>query len=395
MVVRRVYGWAKQQTHCFLFHTPVLQDDSLFTTSWFVPQPLVCAARTVIFAYCLGVLVTNLAINVVHGAGWNWAAYFTTLTYVGITMYFGVAAYNTAVALLVPRIPASWRQRLRMNRLQEGETELVATSAAVAAEPVREGEKGRVEAVDEMEEEIDAMAGEEIDGVEIDAIDNANEIVEVSSRASSIIYVDASRSKTMAEDHMEYERRTGVAQRSTAHQAALAAQWILYESFTCFAPLVTIVYWALLYPTSGGFAVLADVWMGVSMHAVNSVLMAVEVLALSRIPYALTHLSVLLTFMTLYLGLTYFMVAVYGFYVYPFFEARYFGGYIAIVCLLVVDIVAIIWVVMVLFHYWRDRAYPRWAAALKMRRNTGEQQTLQGPATIEASETVGCLPVEK
>ncbi|KAJ1801530.1 hypothetical protein LPJ59_000204 [Coemansia sp. RSA 2399] len=360
MVVRRVYGWAKQQTQCFLFHTPVLQDDSLFTTSWFVPQPLLCCARATIFAYCFGVLVTNLAVNVVHGAGWNWAAYFTTLTYVGITMYFGVAAYNTAVA---------WRAASKLPaEQQQQQQQWVGQNEALAVDE-KNGE------IDEMSlVSADDSASEVINAMPLPSV-GAGEIVEVASRRSSnsrrssVIYVDASGSKTMAEDHVEYEQAMSGAARqrdNTVHLVLLAAQWILYESFTCFAPLVTIMYWALLYPMSGGFALAADVWMGVSMHAVNSVLMGVEVLALSRIPYALTHLGVLLTFMTLYLGLTYFMVAVYGFYVYPFFEARYFGGYIAIVCLLVVDIIAIIWVAMVLLHYWRDRAYPRWAATLKM-----------------------------
>ncbi|KAJ1728025.1 hypothetical protein LPJ72_005657 [Coemansia sp. Benny D160-2] len=199
---------------------------------------------------------------------------------------------------------------------------------------------------------------------------------------SSIVYVDheaalagsgSGPGSAGIADQGEGERE------DTARKVLLASQWLLYESFTCFAPLVTIVYWALLYPTSDGFAAVADVWMGVSMHAVNTVLMAAEVLLLSRIPFNLMHLSVPLTFMTLYLGLVYFMVAVYGFYVYPFFEARYFGGYIAIVCLLVVNIVAIIWVALVLLHYWRDRAYPRWAAAFRMRRLEQALDPVQDP----------------
>ncbi|KAJ2556765.1 hypothetical protein EV175_001782 [Coemansia sp. RSA 1933] len=342
MAVDRVYGWAKQQTYCFLYHTPALQDDGLFTTSWFVPQPALCAARATVFAYSLGVLVANLAVNVEHGAGWNWAAYFTTLTYVGIAMYFGVAAYNTAIA---------WRQRRATER------------SSVAA--VQQLLIGANEEIDEGDR-LSMRSGQEIDS------SNSSDIVELASsisRRSSIVYVDALGDKAVTEDHAENGPDTGqiLRRRSTGHQALLAAQWILYESFTCFAPLVTIVYWALLYPMDGGFSGPADEWMGVSMHAINTVLMCVEVGVLSRIPYAMTHLAALLTFLTLYLGLTYFMVAVYGFYVYPFFEARYFGGYIAIVCLLVVNIVAIVWVVLLFFHYWRDRTYPQWAAALKMR----------------------------
>ncbi|KAJ2403048.1 hypothetical protein GGI23_000267 [Coemansia sp. RSA 2559] len=365
MVVRRVYGWAKQQTQCFLFHTPALQDDKLFTTSWFVPQPLLCCARATIFAYCLGVLATNLAVNVVHGAGWNWAAYFTTLTFMGITMYFGVAAYNTAAAWRASRLPAEQQQ-------QQQQQQRVGQNEALAADEKNAefDETPLASAGGNASETIAAMPLASAGAGEIVQVASSSSSRRSSSRCSSVIYVDAPGSKTIAEDHVEHEQAVGGAAQqrdSTTHRVLLAAQWILYESFTCFAPLVTIMYWALLFPMSGGFALAADVWMGASMHAINSVLMGVEVLALSRIPYALPHLGVLLAFLTLYLGLTYFMVAVYGFYVYPFFEARYFGGYIAVVCLLVVDIVAIIWVAMVMLHYWRDRAYPRWAAALKLR----------------------------
>ncbi|KAI9502684.1 hypothetical protein GGI25_003539 [Coemansia spiralis] len=325
MVVRRVCEWAKHQANSFLFDNPVLADP-VFTTSYFVPQPVLCLVRLVVFAYCLGVLVTNMVINIVHGAGWNWAAYFTTLTYVGITMYFGFAAYNTTRACVLKQL--------------------------VAREMVC-----RVDVPDSSQAIV------------------APEIVSVAtSRHSSVIYVNAQSSTeeklTDGEDQVAPEPPLLVPllpAKKLTRQLCLATQWLLYESFVCFAPLVTIVYWALLYPMSGGFAALDDVWMGVSMHAVNTILMALEVLVFARSPMVLGHINFLLTAMTLYLGLVYFMVLVYGFYVYPFFEARYFSGYIAIVCLLVVNIVGIIWVALFMVHYWRDRAFPKWSAAVRGR----------------------------
>ncbi|KAJ2701052.1 hypothetical protein H4R19_005434 [Coemansia spiralis] len=161
------------------------------------------------------------------------------------------------------------------------------------------------------------------------------------------------------------ERRAGVVGRraSTVHQLVLAAQWLLYESFICYAPLVTIVYWVLLYPTqTAEMATAVDWWMGVSMHAFNMVLMVLEVFVLARCPCHWRHFGPIAGFMVLYLGLVYFMVAVYGFYVYPFFQPRYFGGYIAVMCLLIVNIAAIIWTIQLMVHRLRDTLYPRWLA---------------------------------
>ncbi|KAJ1720765.1 hypothetical protein LPJ61_006122, partial [Coemansia biformis] len=141
----------------------------------------------------------------------------------------------------------------------------------------------------------------------------------------------------------------------------LAAQWILYESFTCYAPLVTIIYWALLYPTQTAVLdTLVDWWMGISMHAFNMVLMLFEVLVAARCPLKWTHFATIITIMGLYLGLVYFMVGVYDFYVYPFFEPRYFGGFIAIMCLLIINVVAVIWTILLIVHRLRDTLYPRW-----------------------------------
>ncbi|KAJ1876607.1 hypothetical protein LPJ57_004399 [Coemansia sp. RSA 486] len=148
---------------------------------------------------------------------------------------------------------------------------------------------------------------------------------------------------------------------SVLHQSSLATQWILYESFTCYAPLVTLIYWCLLYPSQEeGFVSGLDIWMGVSMHACNSVLMALEISVFARTRYKWPHIGVMYVFLVLYLVLVYFMVGVYDFYVYPFFDGRYFGGYVAVVCLLVMNVVAIIWVIMLMIHRLRDMLYPKW-----------------------------------
>ncbi|KAJ1934834.1 hypothetical protein FBU59_005569 [Linderina macrospora] len=152
----------------------------------------------------------------------------------------------------------------------------------------------------------------------------------------------------------------GVSKPSTAHQLSLAAQWLLYETFTCYAPLVSLIYWGFLYSSSGGFDEAIDTWMGTSMHATNTALMLLEVLLFSRCPYRWTHFAVVMGVLASYLVLVYFMVGVYDFYVYPFFDARFFGGYVAVICLLVVDVVGLVWVVLLMVHSWRDRKYPKW-----------------------------------
>ncbi|KAI7823416.1 hypothetical protein BX661DRAFT_186557 [Kickxella alabastrina] len=145
----------------------------------------------------------------------------------------------------------------------------------------------------------------------------------------------------MADEDTQYQRPASV-----AHQLSLASQWVLYETFTCYAPLVTLVYWCLLYPTQGGLDGVLDTWMGVSMHAINFLLMSLEVMVFARCRYRWTHFGMVVLCLVLYLALVYFMVV--------------FWGYVAVVCLLVVVVVAIIWVIMLMVHRWRDMAYPRW-----------------------------------
>lgn len=238
--MKRLLNW--YQTSPYLTD----QQDAVFVTSFWLPPLWVAVIRLTLFCYCATVLISNLTANVLHGAGWSWAAYFTTLTYFGICCYYGVAGYNSLRYLMC----------------------------------------------------------------------------------------------------------------SNSVKWMLALQWVLYELFTCFAPLVTLVYWAILYPSQGPFDSRIDMWMGVSMHGVNTLLMLLEVFVLSRCPYymdGLAHWLIAMAVLCLYLALVYLMVGVYGFYVYPFFETKYFGaGGVAAVCLLIADVVAVVWIIQCLVHRWRD-----------------------------------------
>ncbi|KAJ2162598.1 hypothetical protein IW139_005532 [Coemansia sp. RSA 353] len=292
----------RRRFYCFLFHNPELRDE-LFATSYVVPQRILAGIRSTLFIYCLAVLISNLAVNVAHGAGWNWAAYFTTLTFFGITLYYGFASYTT--------IAYAWKQQKIRT---DGAATLVDSESASQSPPLSDIGEG---------------------------------------------YIKNSMPREIAQTQPP----------SLAHQVALASQWILYESFTCFAPLVSLIYWALLFPTQNDILDSGlDTWMGVSMHALNSVLMLCEVGVFAKTPYRYSHFWILFVFLALYLGLAYFMVGVYGFYVYPFFDSRYFGGYIALICLLIIDIIAVVWVIMLMVHRLRDGLYPRWL--LKRQRST-------------------------
>ncbi|KAJ2390014.1 hypothetical protein H4S02_002076 [Coemansia sp. RSA 2611] len=306
----------RRRVLCFLFHNPVLNDE-LFATSYVVPQPLLAGIRGTLFVYCLAVLVSNLAANIAHGAGWNWGAYFTTLTFFGITLYYGFAAYSTIRYMRRQKQrQQTVRQTQQLMTVLDMEQQLATTSSLLA--------------------DIEELPGAE-----------------------------------SFESDDKHHRSPVAVERppSVVHQLALATQWILYESFTCFAPLVSLIYWALLFPTaSATLDTPLDAWMGVSMHALNTALMFAEVLVLAKTPYRASHFGVLFVFLALYLGLAYFMVGVYGFYVYPFFEPRYFGGFIALLCLLIVNIVAVVWVIMLMVHRLRDLLYPRWL--MKRQRST-------------------------
>ncbi|KAJ2003682.1 hypothetical protein GGI04_002883 [Coemansia thaxteri] len=330
----------------FLFDNECLRDE-YFATSYIVPQKALLGVRALVFVYCTAVLISNLAANIVHGAGWNWAAYFTTLTYSGITAYYGFAAYNTARHLARCRGRAHGRRRGGVaGRLISPPIPLppdqllllAAASGRVFGTPAALALRG---SSGDCERKLD------LDHVRL-TYPSAHQLRQHSGSD---------------EEALQWLLRSP--RKSARHQLSLAAQWILYELFTCYAPLVSLVYWAVLYPTQGGLDGAANTWMGVSMHGANTVLMGLEVFVFARCPYRWTHVSVVMGVLVAYLALVYLMVGVYDFYVYPFFESKYFGaGGVAVVCLLVADVVAIAWVVLLMVHRWRDSAYPRrWLAA--------------------------------
>ncbi|KAJ2237938.1 hypothetical protein GGF40_002956 [Coemansia sp. RSA 1286] len=406
----RLYTYGKTYTHRFLYHNPDYLRDELLVTSYFIPQRTLGITRLLVFIYCLVVLVANLVVNIVHGAGWSWAAYFTTLTFFGITLYYGIAAYNTlrykgsdtnrnrvnggdVGGLVISQpIPLTSEQRKafmedsRMSRfpgmvlsdpsistgggseISEYESDRGVDRVQLLSTEYHQG--GQPVVIDRAEgeqrpeiEEIQVFPGSCANSISRRINRNSNASVSISisimEDAAQDKQAEALRTYNTSDLHTAHEQQQQLP--SVLHQSSLATQWILYESFTCYAPLVTLIYWCLLYPSQEeGFISGLDIWMGVSMHACNSVLMALEISVFARARYKWSHIGVMYVFLVLYLVLVYFMVGVYDFYVYPFFDGRYFGGYVAVVCLLVMNVVAIIWVIMLMIHRLRDMLYPKW-----------------------------------
>ncbi|KAJ1722164.1 hypothetical protein LPJ53_003400 [Coemansia erecta] len=395
---RRAGSWARRYAHRFLFHNEAYLRDELLVSSYFVPQPTLGFIRTGIFVYCLAVLVTNLVVNIVHDAGWNWAAYFTTLTFFGITLYYGFAAYNTLRHTMrqgqqqqqqvwwwqrasvrrsgkrkISEMPISqpmplsreqreklaYDSRFEMPTSRDASTPSLATGSGYASgiehvHLLRSGShQQRPMALRDIEEIAEMQRQPSRDG--------SSDDMQKDSVVSDKDAIEEAQAETANTSSATVVAGRAICQPlATRHQLSLASQWLLYESFTCYAPLVTLIYWCLLYPTQGGFDGALDTWMGVSMHACNSVLMVLEIGVFARTRYRWTHAGVMVFILVLYLALVYFMVGVYDFYVYPFFETRYFGGYVAVVCFLVVDVICIIWVVMLLVHRARDAVYQKW-----------------------------------
>ncbi|KAJ1820994.1 hypothetical protein LPJ60_002882 [Coemansia sp. RSA 2675] len=348
---QRIGGYVNR----FLFENQYLRDE-YFATSYIVPQRLLLGVRIIAFVYCASVLISNMVSNIMNGAGWSWAAYFTTLTYFGITLYYWFAAYNTGRCLVkhrhVRKEGVAGRAISHPMPLPPDQLAMLASASSrvfgTPAGRVRENHRTELDHVRLLRLGAHGASDDQVNSTsgESETVQEMSEFDDFSVVSESEIDVNEKRSEGPA--------------LTTAHQLSLAAQWILYELFACYAPLVSIIYWAVLYPSQGGIGSVFDMWMGISMHGLNTVFMSLEVLVFARCPFRWTHVGVALGAMFMYLALTYLMVTWYGFYVYPFFEAKYFGvGGVVVFCVLMLDVAALSWVVLIMVHRWRDRAYPR------------------------------------
>lgn len=89
---------------------------------------------------------------------------------------------------------------------------------------------------------------------------------------------------------------------------------LYYSCITCMPFLVTIVFWGTM--NSGWPAGRFEQWMNLSVHGLNSVFAIVEIVLPATEAPPVSHLSVVLLILSVYLGLAYLTRYTQGFYVY-------------------------------------------------------------------------------
>jgi hypothetical protein len=97
-------------------------------------------------------------------------------------------------------------------------------------------------------------------------------------------------------------------------KALQLAHSVYYSGVTSFPFLVTLVFWGTM--NSGWPAGRFEQWINISVHGLNSVFAATEIVLPATAPPPITHLSIVLLVLSVYLGLAYLTRYTQGFYVY-------------------------------------------------------------------------------
>lgn len=102
-----------------------------------------------------------------------------------------------------------------------------------------------------------------------------------------------------------------------------------YTTMTCFPFLVSVVFWGTMY--SGPWSALGhfEKWINVSVHGLNSLFAVTEIALPETKPAPWSHISVLVTVLSMYLGLSYLTRWTGGFYVYEWMNPAH--GWVSIV----------------------------------------------------------------
>jgi len=103
---------------------------------------------------------------------------------------------------------------------------------------------------------------------------------------------------------------------------------VLHSSVITFAPLVTIVFWALL-SSPDTFATKFDAWDNISVHALNTVFALFELLGTNIPPLPWLHIIPCIVMLAGYLGVAYITHATQGFYPYTFLDPKVQHGLLA------------------------------------------------------------------
>jgi len=95
---------------------------------------------------------------------------------------------------------------------------------------------------------------------------------------------------------------------------------LFYSMVTCYPILVTLTFWCTMY-VGPWWTVTFDAWANLSVHLMNTVVMAVfEIVLPTTEPLPWWHLPVLMKILSLYLGLAYLTRATGGFWVYEWLD---------------------------------------------------------------------------
>ncbi|KAJ9130866.1 FAR-17a/AIG1-like protein [Pleurostoma richardsiae] len=94
---------------------------------------------------------------------------------------------------------------------------------------------------------------------------------------------------------------------------------LFYTSVCVFPPIVTVIYWAVLFDGTW-FPREFDAWQNLSQHALNSAAALFEIVVPRTAPPPVIHLLWLIVLLALYLGLAYVTRATEGFYTYSFLD---------------------------------------------------------------------------
>jgi hypothetical protein len=97
-------------------------------------------------------------------------------------------------------------------------------------------------------------------------------------------------------------------------KALQLAHSVYYSGVTSFPFLVTLVFWGTM--NSGWPVGRFEQWINISVHGLNSVFAATEIVLPATAPPPITHLSIVLLVLSVYLGLAYLTRYTQGFYVY-------------------------------------------------------------------------------
>ncbi|KAJ8066193.1 hypothetical protein OCU04_005279 [Sclerotinia nivalis] len=119
--------------------------------------------------------------------------------------------------------------------------------------------------------------------------------------------------------------RSGTPLLSRLPRPLQALHSLYHSTIMCYPPLVTIVYWGVIFRgivPSGWFPERFTAWSNVSEHGLNSLFALFEILLTRTAPPPWIHLFWLIVILACYLGLAYVTVATKHQYVYSFLDPQ-------------------------------------------------------------------------